>query len=55
MHKRNAFEPIHVEDMTAAEKKRAQMGLMLIDQKEGKPAKGRLVYNGKPAKREARL
>ena len=30
MHTKNAFEPIHVKDMTATEKKRAQMGLILI-------------------------
>ena len=50
MHKRNAFEPIHVKNMTATEKRKAQMGLMLIEQKEGKQAKGSLVYNGKPTR-----
>ena len=50
MHKRNAFEPIHVKDMSEQEKRKAQIGLMLIEQKEGKPAKGRLVYNGKPTR-----
>jgi len=50
MHKKNSFEPIHVKDMTAAEKQKAQMGLMLIEQKEGKQVKGRLVYNGKPTR-----
>ena len=50
MHERNAFEPIHVKNMTAAEKRKAQMGLMLIEQKEGKQAKGRLVYNWKPTR-----
>jgi len=39
MHKINTFEPIHVTDMTTAEKKIAQMGLMLIGQKDGKPVK----------------
>ena len=50
MHTRNAFESIHVKNMTATEKRKAQMGLMLIEQKEEKQAKGRLVYNGKPTR-----
>ena len=50
LHKRSCFTPIDPKDMTASEKKKAQVALMFVTQKRDGRVKGRLVYNGKPTR-----
>ena len=50
MIKRNCFEPIHVHELTAEERMRAQVALMFLTEKRSGEKKGRMVYNGKPTR-----
>ena len=50
MIKRNCFEPVHVYDLTAEERARAQVALMFLTEKRTGQKKGRMVFNGKPTR-----
>ena len=50
LHNRECFHPIHVSDMSASEKSKAQEALMFLSEKKSGVVKGRTVYNGKPTR-----
>ena len=50
LHKRTCFTPIHVNKMSADEKKKAQDALLFLTEKRDKSVKGRMVFNGKPTR-----
>ncbi len=50
MHERICFTPISINDLTAEERKKAMLALMLLSQKKDGTIKGRMVYNGKPTR-----
>ncbi len=51
LHGRKCFTPVSVKDLTPTEKMRAQVMMMLIEQKSSGKVKGRAVFNGKPTRR----
>ena len=50
LHRRIAFTPISIAELTPEEKRKAQKALMFLSQKRDGSLKGRCVYNGKPTR-----
>jgi hypothetical protein len=50
LHNRECFKPLHVHELSLAEKKKAQEALVFLTEKKDDSVKGRLVYNGKPTR-----
>ena len=50
MHQRVCFVPTLVKDLSASEKRKAMLGLMILSQKKTGVVRGRLAYNGHPTR-----
>ena len=50
MHQRVCFIPTLVKNLTASEKRKAMLGLMILSQKKTGVVRGRLAYNGRPTR-----
>ena len=50
LHDRKCFQPIKVQDITEAERRKAQVALTYLTEKRDGTIKARTVYNGKPTR-----
>ena len=50
LHDRECFRPIDISELTRAERRKAQLALGYLAQKNDGRIKGRTVYNGKPTR-----
>jgi hypothetical protein len=50
LHCRSCFTPASIKKMTQAERRKAQVALMFLGEKQDGTIKGRMVYNGKPTR-----